>query len=77
MHEESKDVESLRKDLRNGPSLVFNDHSHCSPSFCKVVAQVTQSAPRNPIPASSSDDDSCIETTLEGIISKHYARGGR
>ena len=39
MYAESKDVESLRRDLRNGPSHVFNDHSHCSPSFCKVVAQ--------------------------------------
>ncbi len=32
------DVNQLRKDLRNGPNHVFNDHSNCSTYFCKVAA---------------------------------------
>ena len=31
-------VDQLRKDLRNGPNHVFNDHSNCSTYFCKVAA---------------------------------------
>ena len=36
----SKDgnVDQLRKDLRNCPNHVFNDHSNCSTYFCKVAA---------------------------------------
>ena len=40
MHSLSKDVKQLRKDLRNGPSHIFNDHTKYSPSFCKVAARV-------------------------------------
>ena len=37
-------VDQLRKDLRNGPNHVFNDHSNCS-TFCKVAAaRSTESA---------------------------------
>ena len=37
MHSKTGDVGQLRKDLRNGPSHVFNDHTNCSASFCKVA----------------------------------------
>ena len=40
-------------DLRNGPSHVFNDHTNCSPSFCKVKAQIT---PSNPVPTTSTEN---------------------
>ena len=67
MHEGSKNVESLH---RNGPSHVFNDHSKYSPSFCKVVAEVTQCAtPSSPTPSSSSNN-SFIESALEGMIAQ-------
>lgn len=35
-------VNQLRKDLRNGPNHVFNDHSNCSTYFCKVAAASTE-----------------------------------
>ena len=80
------DVESLRTDLRNGPSHVFNDHSKCSPSFCKVVAQVAQSAPSNPVPGThNTSENLSIDSTIEGIITQEIeeerimhdeARGG-
>ena len=31
-------IDQLRKDLRNCPNHVFNDHTNCSSSFCKVAA---------------------------------------
>jgi hypothetical protein len=43
MHSSTKNVQQLRKDLRNGPSHVFDDHTHCSSAFCKVAAKTTES----------------------------------
>ncbi len=32
-------IDMLRKDLRNGPNHVFDDHTNCSQTFCKVAAK--------------------------------------
>ena len=42
MHSKTGDVEKLRVDLRNGPNHVFNNHQHCSPTFCKVAASTSE-----------------------------------
>ena len=44
MHSITGDVEQLCKDLRNGPSHVFSDHTNCSTSFCKVAAGISNSS---------------------------------
>ena len=67
MHEGSKNVESLR---RNGPSHVFNDHSKYSPSFCKVVVEVTQCA----TPSSAPHHPLVVITPLEGMIAQEIIR---
>ena len=36
MHSQTRDIQQLRHDLRNGPSHVFGNHSKCNPSFCKT-----------------------------------------
>lgn len=81
MHSSTKNVQQLRKDLRNGPSHVFNDHTHCSPTFCKVVAKTTETnqveladgttePPSNSIQDSTQDTDSGLSSTLEAILTE-------
>ena len=36
IHSVTGNVETLQRDLRNGPYHVFGDHRNCSPAFCKV-----------------------------------------
>lgn len=35
MHSETKNIQQLRKDLRNGPYHVFGDHERCNVAFCR------------------------------------------
>ena len=67
MHSKTENVDQLRKDLRNGPSHVFDNHSHCSPIFCEVAAQVVQSIPSNTIPSPNINGLS-LQDTLDGLI---------
>lgn len=50
-------VELLRKDLRNGLSRVFNDHTHCNPTFCKIAASVIP-------PATQTDHSNGVEESM-------------
>ena len=75
MHSKSKDVEKLRKDLRNAPSHVFNDHTNCSVSFCKVAAGFSSSsspdidgADNSPLSPQISDDEVDNDNSLTGTI---------
>ncbi len=74
MHSKSGDVEKLRKDLRNGPSHVFNDHTNCSTSFCKVAAGISGTSPpdkdnnNSSTSSQTSDDEVETEHTLTGAI---------
>lgn len=73
MHSISNDVEQLRKDLRNGPSHVFNDHTNCNPSFCKVAAGVVgttlPSVDAHCSTASqTSDNEADTESSLTSMI---------
>lgn len=73
MHSTAKDVEQLRRDLRNGPNHVFNDHSNCSSSFCKVVAGISSSVPdgdndNNEMSSQTSDGKFEVTHTLTGTI---------
>ena len=68
MHSLSKDVKRLRKDLRNGPSHVFNDHTKCSPSFCKVAAEAVGRSLPNVDKSSTSSQTSADEATSEGSL---------
>ena len=71
MHKESNNVVLLRADLRNGPSHVFNDHSNCNPSFCKMAAQTKEpaSAPISPISRSGSNS-SMPDTSIWKFIER-------
>lgn len=75
MHKESNNVAQLRADLRNGPSHIFNDHSKCNSSFCKVAAEVTEEPPSAPIPDSGSNSSS-LHDTLDGIIAQEIEGDG-
>ena len=70
MHIASKNIAQLHHDLRNGPYHVFNEHSRCSPSFCKVAANVTEATSSNaatpPVSAQASD----VASTLDNITSQ-------
>ena len=69
MHKESINVVLLRADLCNGPSHVFNDHSNCNPSFCKIAAQLTGEPPSAPISLiSRSGSNSSMPDILDRII---------
>lgn len=69
MHTTDKDINLLRKDLRNGPNHVFNDHRNCSPTFCKIAAETTPPAqPPAPVNISATQDTQDIVATLEEII---------
>ena len=71
MHKESNDIALLRADLRNGPSHVFNDHSFCNPSFCKVSAQVTGEPPSTPVSSTGNcDSNLSIPETMDEIVSQ-------
>ncbi len=61
-------VELLRSDLRNGPSHVFNDHSKCNTSFCKVAANVI-SSPSTP-ETNRNTGGLGIGDTLDAIITQ-------
>ena len=75
MHKESNNVVLLRADLRNGPSHVFNDHSNCNPSFCKMAAQLTKEPASAPIsPISRSGSNSSMPDTLDEIINLEIYR---
>ena len=75
MHKESNNVVLLRADLRNGPSHVFNDHSNCNPSFCKMAAQLTEEPPSAPIsPISRSGSNSSMPDTLDEIFNLEIYR---
>ena len=67
MHTDSNNIDLLRADLRNGPSHVFNDHSKCSPLFCKVAAKVAQS---NPSTSASSTEGSSVQSAsdIENVV---------
>jgi hypothetical protein len=66
MHMASKNTTQLRYDLRNGPYHVFNEHSNCSPSFCKVL---TVAAPVNDAtPLSTPENVSDVEAVLDDIL---------
>ena len=67
MHSNTSNVKQLRADLRNGPNHVFNDHTHCSTTFCKVAAKTKDSNQAN---ASTPDEESSVCTTLDTIISE-------
>ena len=70
MHTKDKNIDLLRKDLRNGPSHVFDDHTNCSPTFCKVAAKtIKQSQPTPPcVPATVSGSNENIATFDEIIV---------
>lgn len=76
MHSSTKNVQQLRKDLRNGPSHVFNDHTHCSPTFCKVAAktietnQVQLATTQDAASCCIQDTDSSISSTIDAIITE-------
>ena len=64
MHSKTREVENLRKDLRNGPNHVFNNHQHCSPTFCKVAAKTTESNQVLLADSSQGDDTSNVIDAL-------------
>ena len=73
MHSLTKDIEMLRKDLRNGPSHIFNDHRNCSATFCKVMAETVHSN-QVQLEQSSSDDNpftSAFESLIQDEIVTH------
>ena len=84
MHNLSKDVEQLRKDLRNGPSHVFNDHTKCSSSFCKVAAgavgkslpsvDANNSSTVSQTPADEASSESTLTATIDNIINCELAQ---
>lgn len=81
MHSQTNDIEKLRSDLRNGPHHVFNNHSHCNPSFCKVAAAVTEknelrlaadeNSENSENPSISSTIDNIIEEEIEEEVHMH------
>ena len=86
MHSKTGDVEELRKDLRNGPSHVFSDHTNCSTSFCKVAAGVSASSSSHQVthsngvaaaqlhaPTSNSAQQSALTSTIDNIIDHELA----
>ena len=80
------DVEHLRKDLQNGPSYVFSDHTNCSTSFCKVTAGISNSSSQQvihsggvvatqvPAHTSSSAQHSTLTSTIDNIINHKLAK---
>lgn len=56
-------VDQLRKDLRNGPNHVFNDHKRCSTYFCKVAA-ASSSTPLTPPSATPSTPPSAPDVSI-------------
>ena len=68
MHSKSKNVQRLRKDLRNGPNHVFNNHTYCSPTFCKVAAKTTESNQMIIADSNIHDNNSSISSTLDAIL---------
>ena len=72
MHSKTGDVGQLRKDLRNGPSHVFNDHTNCSASFCKVAAGSSSSpdvdGDNGPMSTQTSPDEVETENSLTSTI---------
>lgn len=70
MHSSTNDVATLRKDLRNGPSHVFNDHRHCSPTFCKVAAKTTESNQVVLADTGVMDNDSSLSSTIDAIVTE-------
>lgn len=70
MHSITNDVVALRRDLRNIVNHVYNDHTHCSPTFCKVAAQTTDSNITVPSTSefSSSDEDGVLGTINSLIV---------
>ncbi len=77
MHSKTGDVEKLRKDLQNCPSQVFNDHTNCSTSFCKVTAGVSSSSSRElgsdngPISNQTSNAEVETDNSLAGSRQHH------
>ena len=67
MHSKTNNVEQLRKDLRNGPHHVFNNHSHCNPAFCKVAAAVTEKNQLMTAPETENGEN-CEHFTLSQTI---------
>ena len=68
MHMASKNIAQLRQDLRNGPNHVFNEHSNCSPSFCKVAANVTEAVPVSNVTPPCTPEDVSDAAVLDDIL---------
>lgn len=74
MHSKTGDVDKLRVDLRNGPKHVFNNHQHCSPTFCKVAASTSESnevALIDSISDTPSEIDTLLAQYLEDEVQIH------
>ena len=75
MHKYSNNDVLLCADLCNRPSHVFNDHSNCKPSFCKMAAQLTKEPASAPIsPISRSGSNSSMPDILDEIINLEIYR---
>ena len=67
MHSKNNDVQGLRKDLRNGPNHVFNDHRQCSPTYCKAAEKTTKI---RTMESTTNEDDSSVSNTLDAIVAE-------
>jgi hypothetical protein len=70
----TNNISQLRHDLRNGPSHVFGDHSHCSKDFCKFQQSESTSTSEeiddedhNVLPATDAAQN--MEQQIDAIIS--------
>ena len=70
IHSHTKNVQQLRADLRNGPSHVFNHHTHCSPTFCKVAAKTTESNQVVLQESHTEEVDTSVPGTLNAILAE-------
>ena len=76
MHSQTRNIDQLRHDLRNGPYHVFGDHSKCNKDFCKIIrlphlddGSIIQEAMHD---ENSVDGEQTIRQQLEDIIMQEH-----
>ena len=63
----SKALQSLERDLINGPMHCFGHHDHCSPDFCSTARERVQQPTVSEGEAESNDADDEVDSTLIGM----------